>query len=220
MLFRAEDGRCPEGTAGSGSRQQCARLGFHWPVGTPARRGTDLAVPDPCAAPLIGYHAVGNTWHYALCSARGGQPRTTLYAIELEPRYAHAEEGLVGCEPLGLAPYEDGVVALGRCSDGLAGLVLRQGGQVVEVWTGATPSARCEQERPVLTMQTREGTKRLALTGPRDRLSGWLPETIAPRGSQAMWTGEALLVAVPGTGDVSFRRYQCRFERLDRTDLL
>ena len=54
------------------------------------------------------------------------------------------------------------------------------------------------------------------------RIEAWLPGSIAPDGSRAVWTGESVLVATPigpeGSRAVSVRRFQCERAALVRTD--
>jgi hypothetical protein len=47
----------------------------------------------------------------------------------------------------------------------------------------------------------------LTLDAPQSRLEALLPEAIAPVGARAVWTGEALLVAVPDGSDLLLRRF-------------
>ena len=86
----------------------------------------------------------------------------------------------------------------------------------VEFVNGAALEPRCDGGRPTLTFGTEVA---LPLTGSESRLEAWLPDNVAPRGSRAAWTGEALLVAVPLSGEVHLRRYECVDGVFSRTDV-
>ena len=222
VMYRGRDGPCPAGTEARRARERCAQLGFRR-VGSDAtsdERGLPLAVPTACRRPLVGYVVAGGAWHYALCSGSAEARSTTMYAIDFEPPYAHAEEGLLGATPVGLAPYDEGAIVLGESSEGIEALVMKRAGREVERLSSVRRRVRCDEGSTKLVLQTADGDRELALAEPIDGLAPWLPALVAPPLSRAAWTGEALLVATAADGDVAIHRYQCRFGRLDRTDML
>lgn len=186
----------------------CARFDRH-PVGgrdvQGARRGTEpLEVREPCD-PLIGdaLHSAGS-WYYGVCSG-STEPTAKLFVVRPEPMYAAAMDLPAGCRPGPLAPMPGGALAFVDCDgrrlavpvDGMARL-----GPELE----ATPNPiRCEDGRPVLSL----GPATLAVTAAESRLAPLVPDELAGRGSRAVWTGEALLVATPEDGEVHVTRHRC-----------
>lgn len=89
-------------------------------------------------------------------------------------------------------------------------------------WTKdhAEQRAVCEHGKLQLRFEWREQLRLQGMDEAVDRLEGWLPEELAPAGSRALWTGEALLVVIPSGGELALKRYECIHDRLTRTDLL
>ncbi|MFW6050209.1 MAG: hypothetical protein ACODAU_03485, partial [Myxococcota bacterium] len=215
VLFRTTDGPCGDDVRG----ETCARF-RHWQPGG-ERRGIPLVVPGVCSPPIAGSLFHGGRWYFGLCAAgEDGRPTTTLYGLQFEPEYAHAEPLLAGCRPQGVAPAPGGVLLAGRCDEGTRAVhVTEAGRQRAELGT-VQRRAVCRGGHPVLVIEGEGGGAELPLSGALDGLSPWLPKGAAPAGARAAWTGEALLVAAPLGGEVAVRRFECDGERLIRTDVL
>lgn len=211
VLYRSGAGPCRAGQQDA----QCARFAHWQPKGD--GRGLPLMVPGPCAPGVVGSLFREARWYFGVCS----EGATTVYAIQFEPEYAHAEKVLAGCTPVALVPGPEGVLALGRCDGGLRAVELREGGKQRTDVGPVERRATCEEGKPVLTM-VGEGqrARELRLTGPLGALEAWLPEALAPPGARAVWTGRALLVATPIASEVALRRFECDATELRRTDVL
>ncbi len=166
---------------------------------------------------MPGALSVASRAYYAVCHA-GEHPATTVYVIDPAVSYAAAAEVLPGCVPEGLSPAGGDVVLRAHCDDGEAIARVTQSGRTPLTMTRAVFVPRCEGGRPMLTAGAAAELS-VALTASESRLEGWLPENVAPPGSRAVWTGEALLVAVPQSREVALRRYECVDGELSRTDI-
>lgn len=211
VLHRTPDGACD----GSG-RGSCARFGrANLGEGTPSR-GDGYSLPEPCALPLVGATVANEIRYHALCAIENGGPRTMLFAIQFEPRYAHAEPLLEGCEPVGLTPFADGAAIVGDCQ-GDAGPE-RRGWLVSDaartMASLGTPEARCEEGR----VHLRLGDQDVTLGAPRDGIEALLPAAMAGSADRAVWTGEAILVATQLGRESALRRYACDRGVFRRTD--
>ena len=83
----------------------------------------------------------------------------------------------------------------------------------------AVRSVRCEQGRPIIEIGGAGGPLRVPLTESASRLESLLPDSMAPTGARAVWTGDAVLIAIPSGRDVGLRRYQCELDRMVRSDV-
>ncbi|MAC26066.1 MAG: hypothetical protein CMN31_14620 [Sandaracinus sp.] len=212
VLHRGDLGPCEEGAPPE--RPRCTRMGVtRLGPGTTERRGVGLALPQPCERAVVGFASVGGVWYYALCDGSGGAPATTVFAVQFEPRYAHAERVLEGCAPRGLVPFGDGVVVLGRCDEGMRGMRIASAGRALQPLSGA-PRVDCLDGRPRVRIDAWEDR----WDAPRERVEALLPEEVAPEGSRAVWTGEAVLIATPLGREVALRRYECGRGGFHRTD--
>lgn len=206
LLYRGEDGPCAEGQT-----TRCARFGFHHLGEDPERRGLGYALPDVCARPVVGFAESDSVRYQALCAIEDGAPRTTVFAIQFEPRYAHAEPILAGCQPRGLSVVPSGVVVRGDC-DGISRVVrVAEAGRSV---TEGTASVRCVDARPVVDFPGGSAP----LDSPRDRIEALLPETVCGANARAVWTGQSVLIAEPIGAEVSLRRFECSGGSFARTD--
>jgi hypothetical protein len=179
-------------------------------VGDTART---LLVERPCARPLVGVLGHGDALFQAVCHG-GESPITTLYAIDAGgPPLATASEVLSSCEPIGLTPSSRGVFAVASCQDGIAAIEMDPRGHTLASARGVTRAAECRDGRPTLEI----GALSLSLREPRGDLEPMLPETIAPPGSRALWTGEALLVGSVSGRDLSIHRFECVRQELRPT---
>lgn len=201
------------------SEGRCAMFARHGLDGATGRPGPS-EVREPCE-PLVGGALFrAGTWYDAVCHLEGGAPSTTIESVRPALSYA-GPTTFAGCVPVALAPLDDGVLALGRCGDTLAGHALDEMGRTRASFSPIERVAACEDGRPVL--RAREGRReaKLTLGAAIGRIEGLLPEDLAPAGARAVWTGEAILVAAPVRRSLILRRYQCRPDgRLDRTDAL
>lgn len=183
-----------------------------------AARGTEpLEVRRPCE-PFVGAALWrAGTWYHGICTVDPA-PKTTVYAIRPAVSYAVPVDMPDGCRPSSIAPLDDGVAVVSVC-EGLTRIQqLDEMGRRGARWDSPERSVRCEDGRPALHLDgDRDGKLRLGEA--TDHLEGLLPDEIAPHGARAVWTGQALLVAVPVGHDVSLRRYQCVRGRFDRTDV-
>jgi hypothetical protein len=102
---------------------------------------------------------------------------------------------------------------VGRCASGRRLVRIREAGRQVEVVGDVTPSVDCSGVHPVL----KAGSFSLPLGGSVAHLEALLPDSVAPRGARALWTGQALLVATPIGREVSLHRYECEHGELAPT---
>ncbi len=186
-------------------------------TGAPGRGDTPLEVATACDPLLPGALSAAGRSYYAVCHL-GEHPATTVYVIDPAVSYAAAAEVLPGCVPTALAPAGASVVLRAHCHGGDALARITETGRVPTSVQPAVFAARCDHGRPTLTVGARAELA-LPLTASESRLEAWLPEALAPPGSRAVWTGEALLVAQPESGEVSLRRYECVDGELLRTDV-
>lgn len=176
-----------------------------------------LEVRRPCE-PLVGQVLFREgTWYQALCHVDGA-PRSTINVRRPEISYAAPVAMPEGCRPESLAPLDDGVAVVSRCGSQARIDRLDEMGRVTARWDAPRRTVRCEEGRPALHLEG-DADAKLRLGRATDHLEGLLPEDVAPPGSRAIWTGEAVLVATPLGRDVSLRRYQCVRGRFDRTDV-
>ncbi len=185
---------------------------------TAATRGTEpLEVEHPCEPLVSGATFRDGTWYYAICH-ESPSPRVTTYVIRPEVAYAAAVESPPGCRPSAVAPLDRGVAILTECGEHTGALVLDSMGRELARLAELERSVRCVDGRPLLRLTEASPRFELHLGGAADHVEGLLPDSVAPRGSRAVWTGEALLVALPLAREVALRRYECVRGRFDRTD--
>jgi hypothetical protein len=198
------------GAAECADSEQAACVGFAFEElagGARGRREPWLSVPQPCPEGAAQLAGLDGRFFYAVCSWRGDAPSTMAYAINVETYYARADEVLRGCAPLGMVAIDAGTVLLGAdCG------VLRRAARLT---LDLKPAAEfplddltltCRGDRPAIRATGWE----LPLAEPRSELEAVLPESVAPAGARALWTGRALLVAQRMSGGLELRRYECR----------
>jgi hypothetical protein len=209
--------RIPE-AACVASEGTCARF-TRAGVGTdPSRamRGTEpLEVLRPCEPFVTGARFHGGTWYYAVCH-REPEPTTTLFAIRPALSYAAPFDTRSGCVARGIAPLDEGVALTLECGTETIAYHIDEMGRERARFDTLERTITCEDGRPALQIGPRAV---LRLAGSTDHVEALLPETIAPRGARAIWTGESLLVAAPIGHEVSLRRYECGPHGFDRTDV-
>lgn len=220
VMHRGMPGPCPPGEGAAGEDVGCVRFALLrlGDVAADSRRGLPLAAPAPCERAIAGYLSSGGVWYYGLCTDADRRPTTTVYAIQFDPQYAHAEPVLAGCEPRGMAPSANGVLVTGHCDGSLTAVKLEEAARRRSEIRSVQASVACVDGRPRFTLTGEDGVMTHAVTGPASRLEAWLPEEVAPPGARAVWTGDALLIAHPVGREVSLRRYECAGDELARTD--
>ena len=213
---------------GSAGTVGCARFArTQLPGGTDVRGDGASEVALPCTPLLPG--AISGTastdpWFYGVCHV-DESPATTVFVINPNPagQYAAATDVLAGCLPRSIARAESGVIVRARCGDEDAIARVDPLGHATHELRHAGLSVRCDDGRPTLSARDHDAQLAHRLTESESRVEAWLPRTIAPEGSRAVWTGEALLVATSigssAAPEVSLRRYQCRGAELARTSL-
>lgn len=220
IAHRLPSGRC---VASAG---ECARFGIASLGGDGDGRASHVnEVASPCEPLLVGGLARAPAWFYGTCheSELAGGPATTLYAIDPggggEGALASAPDVLTGCTPIGIAPSASGAIAVGRCPEGPRVQEMSSRGDLLRSVHAAVLSVRCDAGRPVIEVGGAGGPLSVPLTESASRLESLLPESMAPAGARAAWTGDALLIAVPSGRDVALRRYQCELDRMVRSDV-
>ncbi len=218
LIHRTTRGPCVDGVPGECARLRITRIGDD---GASDRRGLALVIPEVCDRPVPGYVWADGTWYYSICAQSEGAPATTVYAIQFEPSYAQADRIFAGCEALGLGRVGEGAaVALGRCAGGrVDGVRYADAGSNKLVLVGLSRRVVCSEGRPHVVLGGDPGGDQLdlPLNEATADLSALLPEAMARPRSRAVWTGEALLVAVPLGAEVALHRYQCEHGEFVRT---
>lgn len=207
LFHRREDGPCEDGGSA-----RCARFGVHHSGSASGRRGGGLAIPTPCEAPVVGFASTGGVWYQTVCALEEGAPRSTVFGLQFEPQYAHAEHLLAGCAPRAMGPVSDGVLVASEC-DGGKGVYVENAGRTLVELTG-TPQLECTSEG----VEWRWGSVSQPLHAPRAQVEGLLPTTILSEHARAAWTGESLLIAEAVGDELSVRRFECDDGRFRRTD--
>jgi hypothetical protein len=170
----------------------------------PSTRVT-LSVPVPCEDAAAQLLLTSPRWYYSVCTTLREQPVVTLFTIQPKPEYAAATELFSSCVPRGLALAGDRPALVAAC-----------GAESRVAWLGAADrKPATESFEPIVPSCDDLPTLHVAghsftLTEPRGGLELFLPESIAPRGSLAVWAGRALLVAWAEGGTLRLRRHGCR----------
>ncbi|MFT5356095.1 MAG: hypothetical protein ACI9KE_003318 [Polyangiales bacterium] len=207
LFHRREDGPCEDGGS-----SMCARFAVHHEGSTSGRRGGGLAIPTPCHAPIVGFASTGAVWYQTVCALEDGVPRSTVFGLQFEPQYAHAEHVLNGCTPRAMAQVNEGVLITSECNGGKGAYIENAGRNVVEL--SGTPQLECTSEGVVW----RWGSISQPLRAPRAQVEGMLPNVILSEHARAVWTGESLLIAEALGDELSLRRFECDDGRFRRTD--
>ncbi|MCA9606124.1 MAG: hypothetical protein KC619_11045 [Myxococcales bacterium] len=212
-FHRLEEGDCVA------TEGRCAMFARHGLDGASAGPGTN-EVRHPCE-PLVAsaLHRDG-TWYHTVCHVEDGAPSTTVESVRPAISFA-GPTSFEGCVPEAIAPLDEGVLVVTRCGGERVGHQLDETGRVGATFRPLERVAACEDGRPVLRVRQGRREAKLQLGPAIGRIEGLLPEDIALPGARAIWTGEAILVAVPQSRSLSVRRYGCRPDgRFDRTDAL
>jgi len=222
LLYRGPSVRCgdsrEDGVGPCYSVTPTALSGASW---LEEREGISLRVPEPCEAMVSGFIEVRERWYYGICAGSGPQRMTTVYGLDLDPEYAHPEEILAGCAPLGVAPHHGGALVVGRCGESIHAVQVDEAGRRVEDLGRIQRDLQCVAGVPAIHIHTEAGeVLQTTLEGRQRRIESLLPEELAGATARAIWTGEAVLVAKPGAGEVGIHRYGCEFDELVRTNPL
>lgn len=207
LLHRRQDGPCEDG-----GRAQCTRFAVDHAGSAASRRGGGLAIPTACDAPVVGFVSSGGTWYQSLCALEEGTMRTTVFGLQFDPQYAHAEHILAGCLPRRMAQVAGGVVVLSECEGG-KGVYVSDAGRTIRELSGS-PQLECTPEGVVWSW----GELSQPLSAPRAQVEGMLPTSILSEHARAVWTGESLLIAETVGDELSVRRFECDDGRFRRTD--
>ena len=208
-LWRGVEMACEDG-----SSERCAPIHVSRIAPSPSERdGVALALPAPCEVPITGFAiAQDGSWYYGACEATT-RPTHVVYAIQFEPRYAHAERLHAGCTPRGLSPFGEGVAVVATCEGQIQGTRLEAGGRALSHFE-APPHIGCDGDDPVIQI----GSVTAPLTAARGDLEALLPTMFAPPGTKAVWSGDNVLVAQAVESDVTIRRYACQRGVFRRND--
>ncbi|MFK7988869.1 MAG: hypothetical protein AB8I08_22815 [Sandaracinaceae bacterium] len=219
---RRLDGSCDGTEEATDSDTSCGRIALHRVVGDSTGRASIRTLVPIVCEPFVfgGLLREGSSFH-GLCGAMSGVPGPNVTVLDPDPQLATVLDTAAGCTPVGIAPVEGGAAVVARCPDGaVSATVVDAQGRVLRRLPHAEPHHACERGRMVVELVEngqRAGVKLGARLG---RLEALLAEDVAPPGSRAVWTGQALLIAAPiDTGEVALRRYECGSrDRFLRTD--
>jgi hypothetical protein len=170
------------------------------------RQGFPLLVPKPCSDGSLALATQGNDLHYAVCANPDGKPVTTLFRVVAEPAYARADPVLSGCRPLSLVEWGGAPRLVADCDGQRRAARAGRENAAVAVEELPSPVVQCSENRARL----RAGDSWLELDAPRSNLQALLPSVMAPRGSRAVFTGTALLVARANKDHLELTRYACQ----------
>jgi hypothetical protein len=203
LLARAGDAECVDTR-----RREC--VAFAWwrlSFDRTESRGLPLSVPKPCTSHALSLLNEPRGMHYAVCSESAGaaERSTTLFTIQNTPEYARADTVLKGCQPLGLFAADDAVWLVGDCAGKRRAARAGADNAPVEVREIASPRLECVSGRAFV----HAGPVDVGLTTARAGLETVLPSALAPRGSRAVWTGAALVVAHAQRTRLELERYAC-----------
>jgi hypothetical protein len=169
------------------------------------RTGLPLSVPVPCTDNATSLLVLSDRYHYGVCTDTGRGPVTTVFTITPEPAYARADPVLEGCEPTGTFLFEGKAWLVATCQGNRRAARIGKSDDEVEYLD--LRSARLECRAGIAAI--RASGFELLLDQPRGGLEALLPSAIAPRGSRAVFTGRALLVASSAGHALRVARYVC-----------
>jgi hypothetical protein len=197
-------------------KNACYSFDFHeLSADRATKTGVPLSVPVPCIDNSTALAVLSSRYHYGVCTDDGKGPVTTVFTITPEPAYARAEQVLAGCEPAGTFVWKNNAWLVAECQGNRRAARIGGGDEVVEYLDMRAPTLECRAGIATIRASTFE----LALDEPRPRLEALLPTSIAPRGSRALFTGHAVLVASSAGTALRLARYTCTGERLDESNV-
>ncbi len=212
VAYRAPEAACV-GEAG-----RCAQLVTQSLPSGALRVADTREIATPCPRMLVGATVLAGTWYDGFCAVSGGasksEPLTQVYAIRPEISYAEAVPVLAGCEPLGVSPTSKGVAVWGLCGGTLRAHVVAAMGHEL-VLDAVTREAKCQQDRPVLSIVAGDGTRLDSPQDePRDRLELLLPPELAGPAARAAFAGRNIFVTEVKQGSLVLRVLGCRGDSL------
>ncbi len=175
---------------------------------------SQMLLDHTCERPIVGLEYVSSTQFFALSC---GAPATTFYSVRRDVPYASALPLASGCQASGLVASRGGATLRAECDGRSTWTEVSTMGAAAQPLS-APALVKCEAAGPTLRVVAQGRELSLPLRAQRNNLGAWLAESIAPAGTRAVWTGQALLLAVPHGRDVSFRRYECYDGEFQRTD--
>jgi hypothetical protein len=202
VFARGEATPCVDGTS-----EHCFSFAMQkLEQGRASSRGFPLIVPAPCPETSLAFTVTGRDLHYAVCTRTNQKSMTTLFTIRAEPEYARADPVLPGCRPLGLVELSGSVRLVADCDGQRRAAQVGPDNSAVTVEELPSPVLECQGNRA----RIRFGESWVELDKPRVNLHALLPSVVAPRGSRAVFTGSALLVAAAKAGKLTLTRYACQ----------
>ena len=197
-------------------KNACYSFDFHELSADGATRtGVPLSVPVPCTDNSTALAVLPSRYHYGVCTDDGKGPVTTVFTITPEPAYARAEQVLAGCEPAGTFVWKNNAWLVAECQGQRRAARIGGGDEVVEYLDMRSPTLTCRAG----IASIRASSFELVLDEPRARLEALLPSAIAPRGSRAVFTGNALVVASNAGTALRLARYTCMGDRLEESNV-
>jgi hypothetical protein len=201
VFARGEEAPCVEP-----GMNACFGFSFHELGAEGAKRGpVSLSVPVPCTDHATSLVVLPERYHYGVCTEGGKGPVTTVFTITPEPAYARAEPVLEGCEPAGTFTWRSSAWLVAECQGNRRAARIGAGDEEVEYLDLRALRLDCRAGAAAV----RAAGLELVLDSPRGRLEALLPNTLAPRGSRAVWTGQTLLVASSVGTSLRLARYAC-----------
>ncbi|HEX6272910.1 MAG TPA: hypothetical protein VFZ53_07720 [Polyangiaceae bacterium] len=202
VFARGEEAPCVEP-----GKTACYAFSFHELGAEGAKRGpVSLSVPVPCTDHATSLVVMPGRYHYGVCTETGSGPVTTVFTITPEPAYARADPVLEGCEPVGTFTWRSSAWLVAQCQGNRRAARIGAADEDVEYLDLRSLRLECRAGAATL----RAAGFELELDSPRGRLEALLPNAMAPRGSRAVWTGQALLVASAAATSLRLARYTCR----------
>jgi hypothetical protein len=129
-----------------------------------------------------------------------------MFSIQYDPEYARAEPLLKGCLPLGTLEVAGEPWLVGDCHGKRRAARVPVGDEKVQVEPIDAPSITCTPQRAEL----RQGRFVLQLREPRANIQAALPESFAPTGARAAWTGTTLVAAYLSGAELQIRAFACQ----------
>jgi hypothetical protein len=177
--------------------------------------GLSLSVPVPCTDNATSLVVLPDRYNYGVCTDSGRGPVTTMFTITPEPAYAQASPVLEGCEPAGTFAWKGNAWLVANCQGNRRAARLGRSDTPIEYLDMRSLRLDCKGDVASLRASGFE----LPLDEPRSRLEALLPSAMAPRGSRAVWTGGALLVASSAGNSLRVARYTCEGNRWEDSSI-
>jgi hypothetical protein len=194
----------------------CYAFSFHeLQADRAAAVGLSLSVPVPCTDNATSLVVLPDRYNYGVCTDSGHGPVTTMFTITPEPAYAQASPVLEGCEPRGTFAWKGNAWLVADCQGNRRAARIGRSDTAIEYLDMRSLRVDCKGTVASLRASGFE----LPLDEPRSRLEALLPDAMAPRGSRAVWTGSALLVASSAGNALRLARYVCGRDSWDESSV-